>query len=32
MDVNALMQNAGVTLVSLGMKVAGAAVLWLIGR
>src|SRR5262249_55869701 len=32
MDVNALIQNAGVTLVSLGLKVAGAAALWLIGR
>jgi small conductance mechanosensitive channel len=32
MDVNALMQNAGATLVSLGLKVAGAAALWLIGR
>jgi small conductance mechanosensitive channel len=32
MDVNALVQNAGVTLVGLALKVAGAAVLWLIGR
>ncbi|HEY7172000.1 MAG TPA: mechanosensitive ion channel family protein [Vicinamibacterales bacterium] len=32
MDVNALLQNAGATLVSLGLKVVGAAVLWLIGR
>jgi len=32
MDVNALMQNAATTLVAVGLKVAGAAVLWLIGR
>jgi small conductance mechanosensitive channel len=32
MDVNALLQNAGVTLVSLALKVAGAAALWMIGR
>jgi small conductance mechanosensitive channel len=32
MDVNALVQNATVTLVAVGWKVAGAAALWLIGR
>ncbi len=32
MDVNALIQNAATTLVAVGLKVAGAAVLWLIGR
>src|SRR3954469_1743576 len=32
MDVNALVQNASVTLVAVAWKVAGAAALWLIGR
>ena len=32
MDVNALVQNAAVTLVAVAWKVAGAAALWLIGR
>jgi small conductance mechanosensitive channel len=32
MDVNALIQNTGVTLVAVGLRVAGAAALWLIGR
>src|SRR3954452_900927 len=32
MDVNAVVQNAGVTLVAIGWKVAGAFVLWLAGR
>jgi len=32
MDVNALFQNASVTLVAAAWKVAGAAALWLIGR
>src|SRR6476660_2538487 len=32
MDVNALAQNATVTLVAVAWKVAGAAALWLIGR
>src|SRR5262245_4457675 len=32
MDVNALVQNASVTLVSAAWKVAGAVVLWLVGR
>lgn len=32
MDVNALVQNASVTLVALAWKVAGAVALWLIGR
>jgi small conductance mechanosensitive channel len=32
MDVNALIQSAGVTLVAVAWKVAGAAALWLIGR
>jgi small conductance mechanosensitive channel len=32
MDVNALMQNASVTLVNVAWKIAGAAVLWLVGR
>lgn len=32
MDMNALIQNAGVTLVAVGWKVAGAVVLWLVGR
>src|SRR5262245_4062895 len=32
MDVNALIQNSGVTLVAVAWKVAGAVTLWLIGR
>lgn len=32
MDMNALMQSAGATLVAVGWKVAGAVVLWLVGR
>src|SRR3954465_13758295 len=32
MDVNALVQNASVTLVAVAWKVSGAAALWLIGR
>src|SRR5262245_46595430 len=32
MDVNALVQNASVTLVAAAWKVAGAVVLWLVGR
>jgi small conductance mechanosensitive channel len=32
MDVNALIQNASVTLVAVAWKVAGAVALWLIGR
>jgi small conductance mechanosensitive channel len=32
MDVNALAQNAVATLVAVGWKIAGALVLWLIGR
>src|SRR5262245_47521819 len=32
MDVNALIQNASVTLVNAAWKIAGAAVLWLVGR
>ena len=32
MDLNALFQNASVTLVALGWKLAGAVVLWLVGR
>ena len=32
MDVNALIQNASVTLVAVAWKVAGALVLWLVGR
>src|SRR3954462_10568682 len=32
MDVNALVQNASVTLVARALKVTGAAALWLIGR
>ena len=32
MDVNALVQNASVTLLNVAWKVAGAAALWLIGR
>src|SRR3954462_2867734 len=32
MDVNALVQNASVTLVAVAWKVTGAAALWLIGR
>ncbi len=32
MDVNALVQNAGVVMMALAWKVAGAVALWLIGR
>lgn len=32
MDMNTLIQNASVTLVAVGLKVAGAAALWLAGR
>src|SRR5262245_22122762 len=32
MDLNALVQNASVTLVALAWKIAGAAALWLVGR
>ena len=32
MDLNALMQNASATLVAVGWKVAGAVVLWFVGR
>ena len=32
MDLNALVQNASVTLVAVGWKLAGAVVLWLTGR
>src|SRR5262249_43910678 len=32
MDINALMQNAAATLVAVSWKVAGAVVLWLVGR
>jgi len=32
MDVNAIIQNASVTLVAVAWKVAGAVVLWLVGR
>ena len=32
MDMNALIQNSGATLVAVGWKVAGAVVLWLVGR
>ena len=32
MDMNALMQGAGATLVAVAWKVAGALVLWLVGR
>jgi small conductance mechanosensitive channel len=32
MDVNALIQNASVTLVAVAWKVAGAVALWLVGR
>jgi hypothetical protein len=32
MDLNALVQNASVTLVALGWKLAGAVALWLAGR
>jgi len=32
MDVNALVQNASVTLLALGWKLAGAVALWLVGR
>ena len=32
MDVNSLIQSAMVTLVPVALKVAGAFVLWLIGR
>jgi small conductance mechanosensitive channel len=32
MDVNALIQNASVTLIAVAWKVAGAVVLWLAGR
>ena len=32
MDLNALTQNAGATLMALGWKLAGAVALWLVGR
>ena len=32
MDLNALVQNASVTLLALGWKLAGAVALWLVGR
>ena len=32
MDLNALFQNASVTLMALGWKLAGAAALWVVGR
>ena len=32
MDVNALIENASVTLVNVAWKIAGAAALWLVGR
>jgi small conductance mechanosensitive channel len=32
MDTNALLENASVTLVAVAWKIAGAAVLWLVGR
>jgi small conductance mechanosensitive channel len=32
MDMNALIQNSGATLVAVGWKVAGAVVLWFVGR
>jgi small conductance mechanosensitive channel len=32
MDLNALVQNASVTLMALGWKLAGAVALWLVGR
>jgi len=32
MDVNSLIQNASATLINVAMKVAGAFVLWLVGR
>jgi small conductance mechanosensitive channel len=32
MDLNALFQNASVTLMALGWKLAGAAALWFVGR
>ena len=32
MDLNALVENASVTLVNVVWKVAGAAALWLVGR
>ena len=32
MDMNAFMQGAGATLVAVAWKVAGALVLWLVGR
>jgi small conductance mechanosensitive channel len=32
MDANALVQNATVVLMAVGWKVAGAVVLWLVGR
>ena len=32
MDVNALIQSTSVTLVAVAWKVAGAVVLWLVGR
>jgi small conductance mechanosensitive channel len=32
MDLNALLQNASVTLVAVAWKIAGAAILWLFGR
>ena len=32
MDVNALIQNASTTIMAVGLRIAGAVVLWLIGR
>jgi small conductance mechanosensitive channel len=32
MDMNALVQNATATLIAVGWKIAGAVVLWLVGR
>ena len=32
MDVNALVQNAGATLVSVAWKVVGAVIIWIAGR
>ena len=32
MDVNAFMQSASATLIAVAWKVAGAIVLWLVGR
>jgi len=32
MDVNAIVQSAGATLIAVGWKVAGAVALWLVGR